>query len=168
MSKIAVIVTDLVEDIEFTSPVEALKEAGHEVVVVENEKGRTIEAKHGEKIIADLGISDAKSSDFDALFIPGGFSPDILRADTRFVKFTSDFLLADKPTFAICHGPQLFIQTGLTKGRTMTGYLTVTPDLYYAGAIVKDEPVVVDRHLVTSRTPDDLPEFNQAIIAALA
>ncbi|MCV3742036.1 type 1 glutamine amidotransferase [Lentilactobacillus hilgardii] len=161
MSKVAVIVTNDVEDIEYTSPVEALKNAGHEVVTIENEAGNQIVGKHGTKLTADKGIGDVKPDEFDGLL------PDQLRADDRFVNFVKDFLMDDKPTFAICHGPQLFIQTGLTAGRTMTAYLTVRPDLYYAGARVKDQPVVVDRNLVTSRTPDDLDDFNGAMLAIL-
>ncbi|GHP14093.1 putative cysteine protease YraA [Lentilactobacillus fungorum] len=167
MSQVAVIVTNDVEDIEFTSPVEALKKAGHDVVVIENQAGSKITGKHGVAITADKGISDVSPDDFDGLLIPGGFSPDQLRADERFVNFVKAFLLADKPTFAICHGPQLFIQTGLVEGRTMTSYQTVQPDLYYAGARVKDQSVVIDNNLVTSRTPDDLADFNAGMLATL-
>ncbi|MFD1125388.1 type 1 glutamine amidotransferase domain-containing protein [Lentilactobacillus raoultii] len=167
MSKIAVIVTNDVEDVEYTSPVEALKNAGHQVVTIENQAGNHLTGKHGVAITADKGIDDVNPDEFDGLLIPGGFSPDQLRADERFVDFVKAFLLSDKPVFAICHGPQLFIQTGLTKGRTMTAYTTVRPDLYYAGAIVKNQPVVVDQNLVTSRTPDDLDAFNSAILTTL-
>ncbi|GAF37695.1 type 1 glutamine amidotransferase domain-containing protein [Lentilactobacillus farraginis] len=167
MSKIAVIVTNDVEDVEYTSPVEALKNAGHEVVTIENQTGSQITGKHGVAITADKGIADVSPDEFDGLLIPGGFSPDQLRADERFVDFVKAFLLSDKPVFAICHGPQLFIQTGLTKGRTMTAYTTVRPDLYYAGAVVKDQPVVVDQNLVTSRTPDDLDAFNSSMLETL-
>ncbi|EHL97128.1 general stress protein 18 [Lentilactobacillus parafarraginis F0439] len=168
MSKIAVIVTNDVEDIEYTSPVDALKNAGHEVITIENKAGNHISGKHGASITADKSIADVSADDFDGLLIPGGFSPDQLRADERFVDFVKAFLLADKPVFAICHGPQLFIQTGLTKGRAMTAYTTVRPDLYYAGAVVKDQPVVVDRNLVTSRTPDDLDAFNSSMLKTLS
>lgn len=167
MSKIAVIVTNDVEDVEYTSPVEALKNAGHQVVTIETQAGNHLTGKHGVAITADKGIDDVNPDEFDGLLIPGGFSPDQLRADERFVDFVKAFLLSDKPVFAICHGPQLFIQTGLTKGRTMTAYTTVRPDLYYAGAIVKNQPVVVDQNLVTSRTPDDLDAFNNAILTTL-
>ncbi|WP_283678506.1 type 1 glutamine amidotransferase domain-containing protein [Lentilactobacillus sp. Marseille-Q4993] len=167
MSKVAVVVTDFVEDIEYTSPVEAMKQAGHDVTTIEMEAGKTVEGKHGTKITVDKSIDDVKPEDFDGLLIPGGFSPDQLRDDERMVDFVKGFLLANKPTFAICHGPQLFIQTGLTKGRKMTGYNTVRPDLYYAGALVEDKPVVVDNNLVTSRTPDDLDQFNSAILDQL-
>ncbi|MDC7953614.1 type 1 glutamine amidotransferase domain-containing protein [Liquorilactobacillus mali] len=167
MSKVAVLVTNLVEEIEYTSPVAALKEAGHEVTTISLDDTTTIKGKHGNEIKVDTGISSVKPTDFDALLIPGGFSPDQLRSDERFVAFTKHFLLSDSPLFAICHGPQLFIQTGLVKGRTMTSYKSVQPDLYYAGATVKDEPVVIDNNLVTSRTPDDIPAFNKAITKIL-
>ncbi|WP_057895455.1 type 1 glutamine amidotransferase domain-containing protein [Liquorilactobacillus oeni] len=167
MSKVAVLVTDFVEDIEYTSPVEALKDAGHTVTTISPEGTETITGKHGTEIKVDKAINMVKPDDFDALLIPGGFSPDQLRSNEAFVAFTRHFLLADKPLFAICHGPQLFIQTGLVKGRELTSYTTVQPDLYYAGGLVKDEPVVIDHNLITSRTPDDIPAFNHAIVGAL-
>ena len=162
MSKIATIITDLVEDIEVTSPKEALENAGHEVVIISNEGVDTVTGKKGTTFAVD-------ASDFDALLIPGGFSPDQLRTDERYVTLTKEFLTSEKPVFAICHGPQLFIQTGLTKELTLTGYDSIRPDLTYAGATVKDEPVVIDdtHHLITSRNPDDLDAFNQAITTAL-
>ncbi|MEO1770620.1 MULTISPECIES: type 1 glutamine amidotransferase domain-containing protein [Enterococcus] len=165
--KIAVIVTDLVEDVELTSPKEALEKDGNEVVLIEKEAGKEITGKQGNTFIIDTNIDDVNPEDFDALLIPGGFSPDQLRADQRFVDFVAYFLENDRPLFAICHAPQLFIQTGLTKGRTMTAYDTVRPDLAYAGANVKDEEVVVDNMLVTSRNPDDIPAFNEKIIEIL-
>lgn len=164
--KVAVVVTDLVEDVEFTEPVEAIKSAGHDVTTIGFEEG-TVEGKHGTKINIDKSIADVKPEDFDALFIPGGFSPDQLRADQRFVDFVKYFLAKNKLTASICHGPQLMIQTGLVHGRTMTSYLTVQPDLYYAGARIEDKPVVIDGNLITSREPKDLPVFNDAVVAAL-
>ena len=169
MSKVAVIVTDLVEDVELTSPKEALEAAGHEVVVISNEGAQTVEGKQGGTFTVDAAIDTIDPASFDALLIPGGFSPDQLRTDERYVSLTKDFLTSDRPVFAICHGPQLFIQTGLTKDLTLTAYDSVRPDLAYAGATVKDEPVVIDEtyRLITSRNPDDLDAFNQAITEAL-
>ena len=167
MAKVAVLVTNDVEDVELTSPVDALKKAGHDITIIDQKAGEEITGKHGHKTKVDAGIADVMPENFDALLVPGGFSPDQLRGDPRFVKFARSFLLADKPTFAICHGPQLFMQTGLVKGRTMTAYKTVQTDIYYAGAIVKDEPVVKDHNLITSRTPDDLDQFNAAIVEDL-
>ncbi|MCH5462850.1 type 1 glutamine amidotransferase [Lactobacillus sp. LC28-10] len=167
MKKVAVVVTDLVEDVEFVDPVNAIRDAGHNVTIIGFEKG-TVTGKHNTVITIDRSIADVKPEDFDALFIPGGFSPDQLRADQRFVDFTKHFLMNDKLISALCHGPQLMIQTGLVHGRTMTSYLTVQPDLYYAGARVADQPVVIDGNLITSREPKDIPAFNQALLAALA
>jgi len=104
--KVAVVVTDLVEDIEFTDPVEAIKNAGHDVTTIGFEVG-TIKGKHGTEINIDKSIADVAPEDFDALFIPGGFSPDQLRADQRFVDFVKSFLSKNKLTASICHGPPL-------------------------------------------------------------
>ncbi|MFK8261745.1 type 1 glutamine amidotransferase domain-containing protein [Leuconostoc mesenteroides] len=164
--KVAVLVTDLVEDIEFTDPVKALKESGASVTTI-SFSTEAVTGKHGTKIDIDKSISDVAPSDFDALFIPGGFSPDQLRADERFVNFTKHFLATNKSLFSICHGPQLMIPTGLVLGRTMTAYRTVQPDLYYAGARIENKPVVIDGNLITSREPKDIPSFNEAIIDAL-
>lgn len=168
MSKIAAIMTDLVEDIEVTSPKEALEAAGHEVIIISDNGNDYVEGKKGTKFSVDASIDEIDPTTFDALLIPGGFSPDQLRTDDRYVKLTKDFLSSERPVFAICHGPQLFIQTGLVKGRTMTGYDSIRPDLAYAGAEVKNEPVVIDGNLITSRNPDDLEAFNAAITDALA
>ena len=169
MRKVAVIVTNDVEDVEYTSPAEALQKAGHQVTVIEKEAGNKITGKHGLELTADQGIADAAVTDYDALLIPGGFSPDQLRVDERFVDFVKDFLLSNKDVFAICHGPQLFIQSGLASSLKLTAYESVRPDLFYAGAQVLDEPVVIDEkhQLITSRTPDDLGDFNREITKAL-
>ncbi|MED1420261.1 type 1 glutamine amidotransferase domain-containing protein [Bacillus smithii] len=167
--KIAVLVTDMVEDSEYTEPVKAYKEAGHEVVNIEKEKGKTVKGKHGDAVITiDESIDNAKVENYDALLIPGGFSPDILRADDRFVQFVKDFMDSKKPVFAICHGPQLLITAKALEGKTATGYKSIRVDMEYAGAHYKDEEVVVsDNQLVTSRTPDDIPAFNRESLKLL-
>ncbi|WP_078379730.1 type 1 glutamine amidotransferase domain-containing protein [Sutcliffiella halmapala] len=159
--KIAVVVTNMFEDSEYTEPVKAFKEAGHEVTVIEKTKGETVKGKSEDtKVTIDAGIEDVKPEDFDALFIPGGFSPDILRADDRFVIFTKAFMDDKKPVFAICHGPQLLITAEALKGRDVTGYTSIKVDLQNAGATFHDKEVVVCHdQLVSSRTPDDLPAF---------
>ncbi|MCU9612696.1 type 1 glutamine amidotransferase [Caldibacillus lycopersici] len=167
--KIAVVLTDEFEDVEFTSPAKAYEEAGHQVTVIEKEKGKTIVGKHGEKVSVDASIDEVKPEDFDALLIPGGFSPDLLRDDDRFVAFAKAFMDAKKPVFAICHGPQLLITAKSLEGRKVTGYKSIKVDLEYAGANYVDEEVVVCcNQLVTSRTPDDLPAFNRESLAVLA
>ncbi|MEK4031089.1 type 1 glutamine amidotransferase domain-containing protein [Pseudobacillus sp. FSL P4-0506] len=168
--KIAVLVTDMVEDSEYTEPVNAYKEAGHEVVTIEKEAGKAVKGKQGEATIAiDKGIDDVSPSDFDALLIPGGFSPDQLRADDRFVNFAKAFMDEKKPVFAICHGPQLLITAKSLEGRSATGYKSIKVDMEYAGVTYKDEEVVVCQdQLVTSRTPDDIPAFNRESLKLLA
>lgn len=169
MAKIAVVITDLFEDSEFTVPAEAYKEAGHEVITIEKEAGAEIKGKKGATLKVDKGIDDVSPQDFDALLIPGGFSPDILRADDRFVDFTKSFMDDKKPVFAICHGPQLLITAKSLEGRDATGYKSVQVDMEYAGANFSDEEVVVcQEQLVTSRTPADMPAFNRESLKLLA
>lgn len=167
--KVAVIMTDMVEDVEYTSPVEALEAEGHEVEVISTEAGE-IEGKQGGKFKADKAISEVNADDYDAILIPGGFSPDLLRADEqgRFGKFAAHFMQNDKPTFAICHGPQVLIDTDLLKERNVTSFISVRKDLENAGAKVQDASAVVCSNLVTSRSPDDLPDFNSEIKKQLA
>ncbi|GEQ06898.1 type 1 glutamine amidotransferase domain-containing protein [Staphylococcus gallinarum] len=167
--KVAVIVTDEFEDIELTSPQEAIEEAGHEVVIIGDEANSEVVGKHGAKATVDLSIADAKPEDYDGLLIPGGFSPDHLRGDSegRYGTFAKYFTKNDVPTFAICHGPQILIDTDDLNGRTLTAVLNVRKDLSNAGAQVVDESVVVDKNIVTSRTPDDLDDFNREIVNQL-
>ncbi|SFF02259.1 type 1 glutamine amidotransferase domain-containing protein [Alteribacillus iranensis] len=167
--KIAVLMTDMVEDVEFTQPRDAIEKEGHTLTLIEKEKGKTIEGKNGEaKVTVDASIDDVKPEDFDALFIPGGFSPDMLRADERFVTFAKKFMDEDKPVFAICHGPQLLITAKALEGRNVTGFTSILVDLEYAKAKVHDEEVVVCHNLVSSRNPDDIPAFNREVLKQLA
>lgn len=117
----------------------------------------------------DASIDDVNPKDFDALLIPGGFSPDMLRADDRFVQFAKAFMDDKKPVFAICHGPQLLINAKALDGRKATGFTSIRIDMENAGANVVDEEVVVcQNQLVTSRTPDDIPAFNRESLKLLA
>ena len=159
--KIATLITNMFEDSEYTEPAKAYKEAGHDVVTIELEAGKTVEGKQKEATVTiDRGIDDVTPNEFDALFIPGGFSPDQLRSDDRVVAFAKAFMDANKPVFAICHGPQLLITAKTLEGRNATGYKSIKVDMEYAGANFKDEEVVVcGEQLVTSRTPEDIPAF---------
>jgi protease I len=160
MKHIAVVVTDYFEDSEYSEPVKAFKEKGFSITNIGFEAGKTVHGKKKEASAKiDTSIDDVKIEDFDALLIPGGFSPDILRADDRFVNFVKAFANSGKPIFAICHGPQLLITANVVKGVKMTGYKSIVQDLKNAGVIFEDKPVVVDKNFVTSRTPDDLPDF---------
>ncbi|MFD1067326.1 type 1 glutamine amidotransferase domain-containing protein [Oceanobacillus locisalsi] len=165
--QIAVIVTDMVEEIELTDPVKAYKDAGHSVEIISDEAGKVIKGKNGEELKADKGIEEVNASDYDALLVPGGFSPDLLRINPKNGDFAKAFVEAGKPVFAICHGPQFLVETDLLKGRELTSFVSVRKDLENAGATVKDEEVVVDQNLVTSRTPDDLPAFNREALKLL-
>jgi protease I len=169
MAKVATLITNMFEDVEYTSPAQALNDAGHEVFIIEKEAGNEVTGKQGEaNLKVDYSIDEVKPEDFDALFIPGGFSPDILRADDRFVEFAKAFMDAKKPVFAICHGPQLLITAKTLNGRDATGYKSIKVDLENAGAKFHDEEVFVcGKQLVTSRTPDDLPAFNREILKLL-
>ncbi|WP_130859105.1 type 1 glutamine amidotransferase domain-containing protein [Gracilibacillus phocaeensis] len=170
MAKIATVITDMFEDVEYTDPAQAFQDAGHEVVTIEKEAGKQVEGKQGEATVTiDKGIDGVSPGDFDALFIPGGFSPDILRADDRFVAFAKHFMDEMKPVFAICHGPQLLITARTLDGRGATGFKSIQVDMENAGAKFKDEEVFVcQNQLVTSRTPDDLPAFKRESLNVLA
>jgi protease I len=161
--KIAVLVTNDFEDSEYAVPVQAFKEKGHEVTIIEMEKGKTVIGNHGKtEVVIDESIDDVSQEEFDVLFIPGGFSPDILRADERFVGFAKAFMNAKKPVLAICHGPQLLITAKTLEGRDITGYKSIHIDLENAGANLHDKEVVVcQNQLVTSRQPEDIPAFVQ-------
>ncbi|MGD7046075.1 type 1 glutamine amidotransferase domain-containing protein [Jeotgalibacillus proteolyticus] len=170
MAKIATVLTSYFEDVEFTDPAQSFKEAGHEVVTIEKEAGSQVTGKQGEATVTiDKSIDDVSPQDFDALFIPGGFSPDLLRGDERFVAFAKSFMDDKKPVFSICHGPQLLITAKSLEGRTATGFTSIKVDMEYAGATYKDEEVVVcGNQLVTSRTPDDIPAFTREALKLLA
>ncbi len=161
--KIATVITNLFEDSEYTEPAKAFEEAGHEIVTIGNQKGDTVIGKQEEsKVPIDYGIDEVDPNEYDALFIPGGFSPDQLRADDRFVEFAKHFMDEKKPVLAICHGPQLLITVKTLEGRDATGYKSIKVDMEYAGAKYADKEVVVCQdQLVTSRQPDDIPAFTR-------
>jgi protease I len=166
--KLAILAADGFEEIELTSPKEAIENAGGDTTIVSIEHGTIQANKHreqGDTFKVDLRLDDAKAEDFDALLIPGGlFSPDALRTNQKAKDFASDFFRQKKPVFSICHGPQVLISANLVNGREMTGYPAIQQDLKNAGARVLDQSVVVDAGLVTSRSPDDLGDFNAKIV----
>ncbi len=170
--RVAVLATDGVEQVELTAPVEALRAAGAEVVIVAPEGG-SIQAfedlDKGIEIPVDLELAAASATDFHGLVLPGGVAnPDALRTDERAVQFVRDFVEADKPVAAICHAPWLLVEAGLVKGRTLTSWPSLRTDIRNAGGEWVDEAVVVDQKLVTSRKPADLPQFCERTIEALA
>lgn len=167
--KIATVITDMFEDVEYTDPAKAFKDAGHEVVTIGTERGKDVTGKNKETTVTvDESIDNVSPEDFGALFIPGGFSPDMLRADERFVKFAKQFMDDKKPVFSICHGAQLLITAKALEGRKATGFKSIQVDMEYAGANVLDQEVVVcSNQLVTSRQPDDIPAFNREALNLL-
>ncbi len=167
--KVACVLTNGFEDSEFRKPYDALKEAGHEVTIVGLEAGAKVDGSKGSEkgITVEKSFDQVRPDDFDALFIPGGFSPDRLRAHPQAVDLVKAFFTAQKPVAAICHGPQLFLTAGTFKDHRMTAWKTVQGDLKLAGADVVDEEVVVDRNLVTSRQPQDIPAFIRETLALL-
>lgn len=169
MAKVAAVITDLFEDVEFHEPKKALEEAGHEVVTIGYEKGETVVGKTDKtEVVIEVGIDDADPADYDALLIPGGYSPDKLRGDERFQAFTRAFSDDEKLIFSICHAPQLLVNTDVLKGKTLTSVKQVGVDVTNAGGHYVDKEVVVDDSgLISSRTPADIPAFNKAIVAAL-
>jgi protease I len=169
MSKrVAVLLGPDFEDTEFQVPVSRLREAGFTVEVIGKEAGQELAGKKGkERARVERSIDDARPESYDALLIPGGYSPDNLRADERFVEFVRRFDGTGRPLAAVCHGPQLLITAGLVKGKTMTAWKTVQEDLRQMGADVRDQAVVRDDHWITSRQPSDLEAFSSALISAL-
>ena len=158
--KIACLLAEDFEDSEFEEPYQRFQMAGHVVTVIGTEAGQELTGKKGNiRTHADRGIGEVKPEDYGALFLPGGYSPDRLRADERMVGFVRDCMDRDMPVLAICHGPQLLLSAKRVEGRRMTAWKTVQGDLREAGSEVVDEPAVVDRNLVTSRQPDDIPDF---------
>ena len=158
--KIACVLGPMFEDSEFQDPYDAFRAAGHEVTLVGLEARAQVEGSKGKvKATIEKSFRDVTPDQFEALFIPGGSSPDKLRAHDEAVAFAKAFMRAGKPVFAICHGPQLLLSADEYKGHRMTAWKTVQGDLRKAGANVVDEEVVADRNLVTSRQPSDIPAF---------
>jgi protease I len=158
--KIACLLGQDFEDSEFQKPALAFKEAGHEVCVIGMKAGEELKGKKGTvSQKSDESIDEVEPGSFDALFIPGGGSPDHLRVNEKMVAFTKSMFDEGKPVFAICHGPQLLLAADCYKDVQLTAWQTIQDDLKKAGANVVDEEVVVDKNLVTSRKPDDIPAF---------
>jgi protease I len=166
--KVAILTENGFEEVELTSPKKELEAAGAQVHIVSPQKGKVKAWDHDHwsiELPVDVVLEKANSDDYDALVIPGGvINPDKMRINSDCVEFAQQFLKNGKPVAAICHGPQLLIETGLITGRNMTSYPSIRTDLENAGAIWEDKEVVVDNGLVTSRSPKDLQAFNKKMI----
>ena len=167
--RVAVLVEQEFEDRELTGPVEALRAAGATVVLVGPSAGAQFTGKRGEATVtSDLAAGGARVADFDAVVIPGGHAPDRMRMRHAMVDLARDAMKAGKPVAAICHGPQVLISADVLRGRTVTCWPSIAIDVKNAGGLYVDKPVVEDGNLITSRKPDDVPAFSEAIIRALA
>jgi protease I len=166
--KVAIITENGFEEVELTKPLQALKDAGANAQIVSPQKDKVKAWDHDHwsiELPVDIQIDSANPDDFDALVVPGGvLNPDKTRMNEKCVAFVKHFLEHGKPVAAICHGPQLLIETGLLKGRTMTSYNSIKTDLINAGVNWVDKEVVVDNGLVTSRSPKDLEAFNRKML----
>jgi protease I len=166
--RVAMLIEDEFEDGEVTGPVDALRAAGLDVVFVGPIAGRAYTGKRGQQVTVELAAGRARAKDFDAVVIPGGHAPDRMRMRHAMVDLVRDMIAANKPVAAICHGAQLLISVNALRGRTVTCWPSIAIDVKNAGGLYVDKPVVVDGPVITSRKPDDIPAFSDAIIRALA
>lgn len=164
--RVAMVLARNYEDIEATSPKDFLEAHGATVTVIGSEMG-DIAGKKGGSLAADATFADVTPDQFDLLVIPGGGAPENLRIVDAAVAFTRDFMASDRPVAAICHGPQLLISAKVLDGRKLTSVNKIRDDITNAGGNYVDEALVIDGNLITSRVPDDLPVFNQALLDAL-
>jgi len=170
--RVAILVTDGFEQIELTSPRDALVNGGAKCVIVSDRNGEVQGFKHldkADRFKVELSLDKADAGDFDAVLLPGGvINGDALRIMKPAQRFVQDIDRAGKPLFVICHGGWILISAGLVKGRTITTWPTLQDDMRNAGAIWKDQECALDRNWVSSRKPDDLPAFNRESVRVLS
>ena len=166
--RVAILATDGVEEVELKEPRKALDAAGAETTLVSPKTGTIKGWQHGqwgEQIRVDLALDDAREEDFDALMLPGGvMNPDHLRVNRNAVEFVRSFFAAGKPVAAICHAPWMLVEAGVVRGKTLTSWPSLKTDIQNAGGDWVNREVVNDEGLVTSRKPDDIPQFNAKMI----
>ena len=171
--RIAILAADGVERVELEQPRQAVQQAGAQTEVLSLKPGE-IQARNNDlesagTFAVDRVVSDAAVNEYDALLLPGGtVNPDKLRIDNAAVSFVRDFVGSGKPVGVICHGPWTLVEAGVVKGRTITSFPSLRTDLRNAGAQVVDQEVAIDGNLISSRSPDDLPAFCQAIVDQFA
>jgi protease I len=170
--RVAIVATDMVEQVELLEPRKALDEAGAKTELISIEPGKIQGFNHydkGDEIPVDRTIEEASAEEYDALLLPGGVgNPDVLRTDENVVSFVREFFEQGKPVAAICHGPWTLVEAGVVRDRTLTSWPSIQTDIRNAGGNWVDEEVHVDQGLVTSRKPDDLPAFNAKMIEEFA
>jgi protease I len=168
MAKVAFLLADDFEDTEFKGPYDRILHAGNDITVIGLEKGQELHGKQGkETFVTEADADHANPADYDAVVIPGGFSPDKLRMNEHMVKMVQTMMRSGKPVAAICHAPSLLIEADVLRGRTITSWPSIRTDVINAGAEWIDEEVVVDGNLITSRNPHDVPAFATTVIEFL-
>jgi protease I len=167
MARIAFLLDNVYEDSEFRVPYDRLREAGHEVTVLGLEKGKEVTGKNGDSFVVEAGPDAAEPDNFDAVVVPGGFSPDKVRTQPELVSLTRATAESGKPVAAICHAGWVLAEADVVRDRTVTSFHSIKTDLRNAGATWVDEEVVVDGPLITSRTPRDLDTFCATILDKL-
>lgn len=169
--KIAILSTDGFEQSELFEPMKALQNAGYTTHIISIKEGKIKgwkDGKWGKAIAVNHLASEVKAKDYDAVVVPGGvMNPDKLRTEKSVIKLLKDFAKANKPIAAICHAPWVLIDAGIAKDKKLTSYKTIKTDLVNAGAKWSDKKVIVDGNLITSRQPEDIPAFNEAILNKL-
>ena len=166
--RVALLVEDEYDHRELSGPLDALRQSGADVTIVGPVAGTEYHAKRGEgSVVSALAAGAAKIQDFDGVVIPGGHAPDRMRMRHAMVDLVRDAMEGGKPVAAICHGPSVLISAGVLRGRTLTCWPSIAIDVKNAGGLYVDKPVVEDGNLITSRKPDDVPVFCDAIIRAL-
>lgn len=170
-ANILVLATDGFEYSELTEPRQRLLDKGASVAIAAPDLDPIVGESGGERkgtVTPDMTLEEADAADFDALLLPGGQrNPDSLRLEAKAIELIGNFADAGKPIAAICHAPWLLIEAGLVDGRTVTSWPSVRTDLRNAGGNVVDQEVAVDGNIITSRNPDDIPAFTEALIAAI-
>ena len=164
--RFVILVDTQFNDHEFWYPYFRLKEAGAEVTVVASAAGKTYEGKYGTPAKADKTPAEISVADYAGIIIPGGYAPDHMRRDQNMVSLVRAFDQQGKIVAAICHAGWMLVSAGVLKGRTVTSFFAIKDDLVNAGATWRDNEVVTDRNMITSRTPEDLPAFMRTVIAA--
>ncbi|PLY10328.1 MAG: protease [Arcobacter sp.] len=165
MLKVAILIEDMVEDVEFLYPYYRFLEEKHDVDVISQTK-KSIKGKKGGVFKTDLSISDVKSSTYDIVFISGGYGPDKLRANKDVLDFVQKMHQSEKLIAAICHGPWVLVSAQICKDKNMTSFPSIQDDLKNAGANYTNKPVSVDKNIITAMDPSAMPEMFQEIIKA--
>jgi protease I len=166
--RIAILAENLYQEMELWVPYYRLKEEGAEVKVVGGGGAKSYASKHGYPVSVDVQAEQVKAVEFDAVIVPGGYAPDMMRRHQAMVGLVREAAQQGKVVAAICHAGWMLVSAGILQGRKATSFFSIKDDLKAAGADWQDADVVVDGNLITSRQPDDLPAFCRAIIAALA